>query len=84
MESVLHTMYVVAIKDTGAWQGDSAADLSIIGFWNLVVVWLKVGNPSHVQLPWYFDMPVKLNLIAASDPVAILPTLGFARRDGST
>lgn len=51
MESVLHTMYVVAIKDTGAWQGDSAADLSIIGFWNLVVVWLKVGNLPHVQLP---------------------------------
>jgi hypothetical protein len=35
-------MYVVAIKDTRAWEGDSPADLSMIGFWNLVVVWLKV------------------------------------------
>jgi D-alanyl-lipoteichoic acid acyltransferase DltB (MBOAT superfamily) len=42
MEVILHTMYVVAIKDTSAWQGDSPADLSLIGFWNLVIVWLKV------------------------------------------
>lgn len=42
MESVLHTMYVVAIKDTAAWEGDSPAELSMIGFWNLVIVWLKV------------------------------------------
>ena len=42
MEVVLHTMYVVAIKDTSAWEGDGPADLSMIGFWNLVVVWLKV------------------------------------------
>lgn len=42
MELVLHTMYVVAIKDTKAWEGDSPADLSMIGFWNLVIVWLKV------------------------------------------
>jgi hypothetical protein len=45
MESVLHTMYVVAIKDAHAWEGDSPADLSMIGFWNLVVVWLKVCLP---------------------------------------
>jgi D-alanyl-lipoteichoic acid acyltransferase DltB (MBOAT superfamily) len=43
MEAVLHTMYVVAIKDTKAWEGDSPADLSMIGFWNLVIVWLKVS-----------------------------------------
>jgi D-alanyl-lipoteichoic acid acyltransferase DltB (MBOAT superfamily) len=43
MEAVLHTMYVVAIKDTKAWAGDSPADLSMIGFWNLVIVWLKVS-----------------------------------------
>ncbi len=44
MEAVLHTMYVVAIKDTQAWEGDSPADLSMIGFWNLVIVWLKVSS----------------------------------------
>ncbi|KAK4688045.1 membrane-bound O-acyltransferase GUP1 2, partial [Tremellales sp. Uapishka_1] len=48
MESVLHTMYVVAIKDTSAWAGDSPAELSLIGFWNLVVVWLKL------LIPWRF------------------------------
>ncbi|GFZ47191.1 Glycerol uptake protein 1 [Saitozyma sp. JCM 24511] len=48
MESVLHTMHVVAIKDTSAWAGDGPADLSMIGFWNLVVVWLKL------LIPWRF------------------------------
>ncbi|WWC91046.1 uncharacterized protein L201_005986 [Kwoniella dendrophila CBS 6074] len=48
MESVLHTMYVVAIKDTKAWEGDSPAEMSMIGFWNLVVVWLKL------LIPWRF------------------------------
>ena len=36
-------MYVVAIKDTKAWDGFSAAELSLVGFWNLIIVWLKVG-----------------------------------------
>ncbi|KAL1407523.1 glycerol transporter [Vanrija albida] len=48
MESILHTMYVTAIKDTRAWQGASPADLSMIGFWNLVIVWLKL------LIPWRF------------------------------
>lgn len=42
METMLHSMYVVAIKDTSAWDGDSPAELSMIGLWNLVVVWMKV------------------------------------------
>lgn len=45
MELVLHSMYVVAIKDEsrrGAWMGDTPFQLSMIGFWNLIVVWLKV------------------------------------------
>lgn len=48
MEFVLHFMYVVAIKDTKAWHGYSAAELSMIGFWNLIVVWLKL------LIPWRF------------------------------
>lgn len=49
MEFILHFMYVVAIKDTKAWGGDTAAELSMIGFWNLIVVWLKVrSNTSHI------------------------------------
>lgn len=46
MELVLHSMYVVAIKDSsreGAWMGDTPFQLSMIGFWNLIVVWLKVS-----------------------------------------
>lgn len=43
MELVLHYLYVVAIKDSGAWHGDTPAELSMIGFWNLIVVWLKVS-----------------------------------------
>jgi protein-cysteine N-palmitoyltransferase HHAT len=37
-------MYVVAIKDTHSWNGDSPAELSMLGFWNLIVVWLKVSK----------------------------------------
>jgi len=42
MEFILHFMYVVAIKDTSAWVGDTPLELSMIGFWNLIIVWLKV------------------------------------------
>jgi hypothetical protein len=35
-------MYVVAIKDTKAWVGDTPLELSMIGLWNLIIVWLKV------------------------------------------
>lgn len=42
MEFILHYMYMVAIKDTKAWDGFSAAELSMTGFWNLIIVWLKV------------------------------------------
>lgn len=42
MEVILHYMYVVAIKDTRAWLGDSLMQLSMVGFWNLTIIWLKV------------------------------------------
>ncbi|KZV91249.1 MBOAT-domain-containing protein [Exidia glandulosa HHB12029] len=48
MEVVLHYMYVVAIKDARAWAGDTPAQLCMLGFWNLIVVWLKL------LLPWRF------------------------------
>ncbi|EIW57931.1 MBOAT-domain-containing protein [Trametes versicolor FP-101664 SS1] len=48
LEAVLHFMYVVAIKDTKAWIGYSAAELCLVGFWNLIVVWLKL------LVPWRF------------------------------
>lgn len=42
MELILHFMYVVAIKDMKAWVGDTPAQISMIGLWNLVIMWLKV------------------------------------------
>ncbi|KIY43881.1 MBOAT-domain-containing protein [Fistulina hepatica ATCC 64428] len=48
MEVILHTMYVVAIKDSAAWAGDSPVEMSMIAFWNLMIVWLKL------LLPWRF------------------------------
>ncbi|KAJ7594897.1 MBOAT, membrane-bound O-acyltransferase family-domain-containing protein [Mycena floridula] len=48
MEMILHFMYVVAIKDRKAWEGDTPAQISMIGFWNLIIVWLKL------LIPWRF------------------------------
>ncbi|KAJ7498593.1 MBOAT, membrane-bound O-acyltransferase family-domain-containing protein [Mycena latifolia] len=42
MEFILHFMYVVAMKDTKAWMGDTPAQIGMIGFWNLIIVWLKL------------------------------------------
>ncbi|PVG04049.1 putative GUP1-Multimembrane-spanning protein essential for proton symport of glycerol [Serendipita vermifera] len=48
MELILHYMYVVAIKDTKSWYGATPMELCMIGFWNLIIVWLKL------LLPWRF------------------------------
>lgn len=58
MELVLHFMYVVAIKDRKAWMGDSPAEIAMIGFWNLIVVWLKVSwfNTPLIQGPQPFSV----------------------------
>jgi protein-cysteine N-palmitoyltransferase HHAT len=37
-------MYIVAIKDTKAWVGDSPGEIGMIGFWSLMIVWLKVSS----------------------------------------
>ncbi|TPX52492.1 hypothetical protein SeMB42_g01399 [Synchytrium endobioticum] len=42
MEVILHYMYVVAIKDARAWDGLTPLQLSMIGYWNLKIVWLKL------------------------------------------
>ncbi|KIO34697.1 hypothetical protein M407DRAFT_210023 [Tulasnella calospora MUT 4182] len=48
MELILHYMWVVAMKDTDSWRGLSPAEISMVGFWNLIVVWLKL------LIPWRF------------------------------
>ena len=80
MESVLHTMYVVAIKDSMAWEGDGPADLSMIGFWNLVVVWLKVSQPYRLIA----GICVDYRCGVVVDTMAILSIMGIAGRIGST
>ncbi|KAH7906814.1 MBOAT, membrane-bound O-acyltransferase family-domain-containing protein [Hygrophoropsis aurantiaca] len=48
MEFILHYIYVIAIKDAKAWRGDTPMEISMIGFWNLLIVWLKL------LIPWRF------------------------------
>ncbi|TIC29179.1 MBOAT-domain-containing protein [Wallemia mellicola] len=48
LEISLHFIYVVAIKNTGAWRNDTPSQIALIGFWNLIVVWLKL------LIPWRF------------------------------
>ncbi|KAJ3018453.1 glycerol transporter [Thoreauomyces humboldtii] len=42
MEYLLHTVYVVAIKDTRAWEGYSPFQMSMVGYFNLTLIWLKL------------------------------------------
>ncbi|KAE8222870.1 hypothetical protein CF319_g3996 [Tilletia indica] len=48
MEFVLHFIWVNAIKDAKAWEGLSLMQLSMVGLWNLIIVWLKL------LIPWRF------------------------------
>lgn len=48
MEFILHFIYVNAIKDSHAWKGETPLELSMVGFWNLIIVWLKL------LIPWRF------------------------------
>ncbi|KAI9629437.1 hypothetical protein KEM48_012906 [Puccinia striiformis f. sp. tritici PST-130] len=48
LEWILHYMYMVAIKDARAWQGDTPFELGILGYWNLIIIWLKL------LIPWRF------------------------------
>lgn len=79
MELMLHSMYVVAMKDAHAWAGDTPFELSMIGLWNLYIVWLKVCFLN-------FHVPVRISeLIGTNVPVAstlaFLPTMGSCGRN---
>ncbi|BGP26954.1 glycerol:H+ symporter Gup1 [Rhodotorula toruloides] len=54
MELLLHSMYVVALKDSGKgwWNGMTPAEVSMVGFWNLIVVWLKLLLPWRLFRLW--------------------------------
>ncbi|GAA5974348.1 hypothetical protein JCM11641_006751 [Rhodosporidiobolus odoratus] len=60
MELLLHSMYPVAIKDAtrgpqngeGWWMLLSPAEVGMVGFWNLIVVWLKLLLPWRLFRLW--------------------------------
>jgi protein-cysteine N-palmitoyltransferase HHAT len=48
MELILHYLYVVAISKTkasGSWENDTPFQLSMIGYFNLHIIWLKLLIP---------------------------------------
>ncbi|KAH9991748.1 MBOAT-domain-containing protein [Russula vinacea] len=49
METLIHIMHVVAIKDARAWSGMTPAQLSMLGFWNLIL-----SGSRYLLLPWRF------------------------------
>ncbi|KAF7722454.1 glycerol transporter [Apophysomyces ossiformis] len=48
IELLLHYMYVVAISKMKAWEGNTPLELSMIGYFNLVIIWMKL------LIPWRF------------------------------
>jgi len=52
MEFLLHFMYVVAVSKTGAWEGDSPFQISMIGLFNLNIIWLKLLIPWRLFRLW--------------------------------
>lgn len=48
MEFILHFTYVVAVSKTKAWENDTPFQISMIGLFNLNIIWLKL------LIPWRF------------------------------
>ncbi|KAI5962253.1 GUP1 [Candida pseudojiufengensis] len=52
MEFVLHFMYVVAVSKTKAWDGDTPFQISMLGLFNLNIIWLKLLIPWRLFRFW--------------------------------
>lgn len=52
MEFLLHFMYVVAVSKTKAWDGDTPFQLSMLGMFNLNIIWLKLLIPWRMFRFW--------------------------------
>lgn len=52
MEFLLHFMYVVAVSKTKAWEGDTPFQLSMLGLFNLNIIWLKLLIPWRLFRLW--------------------------------
>ncbi|CAO3646794.1 unnamed protein product [Mucor hiemalis] len=48
MELTLHFLYVVAISKSKAWDNASPLEMSMVGYFNLVIIWMKL------LIPWRF------------------------------
>lgn len=52
MEFLLHFMYVVAVSKTKAWDGNTPFQLSMLGMFNLNIIWLKLLIPWRMFRFW--------------------------------
>lgn len=52
MEFILHYIYVVAVSKAKAWHGDSPFQISMIGFFNLNIIWMKLLIPWRLFRFW--------------------------------
>lgn len=52
MEFLLHFMYVVAVSKTKAWDGDTPFQISMLGMFNLNLIWLKLLIPWRLFRLW--------------------------------
>lgn len=52
MEIILHFAYVVAVSKAKAWDGDSPFQISMVGFFNLICIWLKLLIPWRLFRFW--------------------------------
>lgn len=52
MEFLLHFIYVVAVSKTKAWTGDTPFQISMIGLFNLNIIWLKLLIPWRMFRLW--------------------------------
>jgi D-alanyl-lipoteichoic acid acyltransferase DltB (MBOAT superfamily) len=44
MEFMMHYFYVVVISKTQSWIGFTAFEISMVGYFNLKFIWLKVSR----------------------------------------
>ncbi|CDO94930.1 unnamed protein product [Kluyveromyces dobzhanskii CBS 2104] len=52
MEFLLHFVYVVAVSKAKAWAGDTPFQISMIGLFNLNLIWLKLLIPWRLFRLW--------------------------------
>lgn len=52
MEFIMHFMYVLAVSKTKAWEGDTPFQISMVGLFNLNLIWLKLLIPWRLFRFW--------------------------------